>query len=173
MTRKEKTVPNTQNLDQLEQAAQEAISRAAEARAAAEQVRRRAEQARSAALAEHDEEVLRAYAEDRAQLDADLDAARRRLDEAVLADPVWCAYADYVLAGHRRTTRSLAAGQTAARLHGNAGFPPTPGVILPTWADVLQMVTRHAEEQGRAEAAAREQARIDAGQAAADREAGR
>ncbi len=119
-------MPGTQNLDQLEQAAQEAINRAAEARAAAEQVRQRAEQARASAHAEHDEKVLREWRQDRAQLDSDVEEARKGMHAAVIADPTWTAVADYILAGHRRTMRSFQPGQTAARVHGDAGSRPPP-----------------------------------------------
>ncbi len=87
---------------------------------------------------------------------------------------MFAALHDYLLAGHRRSTRSLEAGQTTARVHEpEAGFGSIPGVALPNWADLVQMVERAATAQGRDEAAAREQARVDAGQTAADREAGR
>ncbi len=167
------TVPNTPTLDELEAEAQAAINKAAQARAAAEQVRQRAEKARAQAHVEHDQRVLEQWREDRAQLDADVEAAREKLNDAVLADPVWKAFADLALASHRRTTRSLEAGATAARLSGGAGFQPIPGVFLPGFEDLVTVVRQHAEERGRAEAADREQRRVDAGQAAADREAGR
>ncbi len=167
------TVPNNQSLDELEAEAQAAINKAAQARAAAEQVRQRAEQARARAEREHDEQVLQEWRADRAQLDADVEAARQRLTDAVLADPTWQAYADLALASHRRTTRSLEAGSTSARLSGGAGFQPIPGVFLPGFEDLVTVVRRHAEERGQAEAAEREQRRVDAGQAAADKEAGR
>ncbi len=166
-------MPNPQSLDELEAEAQAAINKAAQARAAAEQVRQRAEQARAHAEREHDQQVLQEWRQDRQQLDADVEAARQRLTDAVLADPVWTAYADLALASHRRTTRSLEAGGTAARVSGGAGFQPTPGVYMPGFEDLATVVQRHAEERGQAEAAEREQRRVDAGQAAADKEAGR
>ncbi len=117
--------------------------------------------------------MLEEWRADREQLDRDVEAARQRLTDAVLADPVWSAFADLALASHRRTTRSLEAGSTAARVSGGAGFQPIPGVSLPGFEDLVTMVRRHAEERGQVEAAEREQRRVDAGQAAADREAGR
>ncbi len=164
----------TPNLDQLEQAEQEAIRRVAEARTAAEQVRIRAQHARAQAEHDHDLHVLEQWRQDRAQLDADVDAAWQRFHQAVLEDPVFAALADYLLAAHRRTTRSMEAGQTTARVHGpEAGFGSIPNIAAPPWTEIAQVVERAATDRGRDEAAAREQARVDAGQAAADREAGR
>ncbi len=174
MSRKAPTVPNPQTLDELEQAAQQAINRAAEARAAAEQVRQRAEQARAHAEREHDEQVLQEWKQDRAQLDADVESAREKFNAAVLDNPVFAALRDYLLAAHRRTTRSFEAGQTTGRVHGpDASFGPIPSAPLPAWEELVRLVERVATAQGQGEAAAREQRRVDAGQAAADREAGR
>ncbi len=116
----------TPNLDQLEQAEQEAIRRVAEARTAAEQVRIRAQHARAQAEHDHDLHVLEQWRQDRAQLDSDVEEARKGMHAAAIADPTCTAVADYILAGHRRTMRSFQPGQTAARVHGDAGSRPPP-----------------------------------------------
>ncbi len=168
------TVPSTPTLDELEAEAQAAINKAAQARAAAEQVRQRAEQARARAEREHDQQVLEQWRADRAQLDADVETAREKFNAAVLDNPVFAALRDYLLAAHRRTTRSFEAGQITGRVHGpDASFGPIPSAPLPAWEELVRLVERAATAQGQGEAAAREQARVDAGQAAADREAGR
>ncbi len=168
-------MPRTVKLDQLEQAEAQALTRAAEARAAADEVRARAEQARAHAERQHDERVLAEWREDRPRLEAEVLAARDRLKQALLADPVWSAYADLILAGHRVSTRWLEAASTHARVHGNAGgsWGSAPVTTPPTWAELVGLVEAAATELGRAEAAAREQARVDAGQVAADKVAGR
>ena len=165
-------MPKTPNLQQLEQAEQDAMARVTEARAAAEQVRLRAERARAQAEHQHDEKVLVEWSADRADLQAAATAARERLYAAVLADPVWSAYAELLLVQHRITTRSLEASGASGRLHGKTWAPGAP-LAPPDYATLAAFVEQHASARGWDEANAREQARADAGQAAAGKEAGR
>jgi len=172
MTAKEQQMPKT--LDQLEQEAQQAQAAYAERQAAASAARRRAEQSRADAEHAHDEAVLAEWEDARAVLETGITAARRHLREVQLADPVWKALHDVYLAQHRLTTRTMEYASTRSRLHGpTAGAMPMPSSEMVSYEQLARMVEDHAAEVGRAEAAARDQARADAGQRAADADAGR
>ncbi len=173
MTTKEKTtLPKT--LDQLEQEASQAMAHVAEAQAAADAIRQRAEQARITAEQEHDRHVLEQWQQDRDRLAADISNAQQQLRHALLADPVWQAMRQLVLAGHRQTTRWMEAESTHNCVHGTQqSWGPVPHTEALPYEQLLRMVENDATAQGRDEATAREQARVDAGQRAAEAEAGR
>ncbi len=159
-------------LEQLKAEEEQAMARAAEARAAAREIRLRAQQRRADAQHAYDEQLIADWTEQHAQLEKDIAAARERLREALLADPVWSAYHDLILAGHRLTTRTLEVHGAMGRVRGPMeGTPQVPHLYPPTFEELARMVEDAATGQGRAEAQAREQAREDVGQVAADQEA--
>lgn len=164
----------TLTLEELEQQQAEAQARVEEARAAADEIRRRAEQRRAEAQHQHDEDVIAAWKDDRDALDDAITQARQRLREAVLTDPVWSAFREVILTGHRRTTRTMEYASAVGRVRGpEAAAMPIPHTGAPTWDELVRLVEDDATAQGRDEAQARDQAREDVGQAAADQEAGR
>lgn len=78
------------------------------------------------------------------------------------------------LAQHKLTTRTMEYASTRSRLHGPpAAAMPIPSVEMVSYEQLARTVEDHAADLGRADAAARDQARADAGQRAADAEAGR
>lgn len=92
----------------------------------------------------------------------------------LLADPVWSAFREVILTGHRRTTRTMEYAGAVGRVRGpEAANMPIPHTDAPTWDELARLVVEDATAQGRDQAAARDQARVDAGQAADDEEAGR
>lgn len=157
----------TPTLEQLEQEQAEAMARVEAARTAANHLRQQAEQRRADAQHEHDEAILRDWRQDRQALEDDITAARQRLRAAVFADPVWNAYRDLVLAGHRLTTRSLEYYSTSSRIRGpQAGAPSVPTLDPPAWEELARIVADDAQAEGREQAAARDEAREDVGTAA-------
>ncbi len=171
-TKEKSTVPKT--LTELEQDAAQALARVREAQAAADGIRQRAEQARIVAEQEHDRHVLEEWKADRDKLAADVVNARQQLRTALLDDPVWQAMRQLVLAGHRQTTRWMEAESAHNRVNGTQqSWGPVPHTEALPYEQLVRMVEDDAAAEGRDEAAAREQARVDAGQRAAEAETAR
>ena len=157
----------TPTLEELDQAEQQAMVRVAEARAAARELRDRREERRAQAQKRHDEETLAAWSRDRNALDKAVDEARENLRQAVLANPMFKAYGDLILAAHRRTLRSAEASGVSARRTGRS-WVPEPMPMPPDFDMLVTIVEQDATDRGRAEQQEREQRRVDAGNAAAD-----
>ncbi len=129
------------------------LARVAEAQAAADAIRQRAEQARITAEQEHDRHVLEQWQQDRDRLAADISNAQQQLRHALLADPVWQAMRQLVLAGHRQTTRWMEAESTHNCVHGTQqSWGPVPHTEALPYEQLLRMVENDATAQGRDEA---------------------
>ncbi len=149
----------------------EQLARAAEvARASFEEAQRKAAAARAAEdqrrgqrLEQHDRNRLAAY--DDAALEADVLAARQRLHEAILGDPVYAAMIDLLTAQTRRALRHSEANGDASRLGVEPPLNYTPpGGREPDWQMVMSVVVDEASRRAHAEDAERGAAREAAGQ---------
>jgi hypothetical protein len=174
MTTREKTVTartrtataaESQTLADLEQTEQEAMTRVAEARRAAQRLRDEDTERRRVAQEAHDRAVLAGYHDDRQQLESELAEATAALRTAILADPVWAAYRHKVLVQHRLRLRWLEMAGLSARLEGRTiAGTDAPRIDALSFEDIASMVALDAEQQGRAEQEARDDAREQAGQ---------
>lgn len=169
MTTQERTVTTrtptkteSRTLAELEQAEAQAMAQVAEARAAAQVLLDAEHQRRQQAQDVHDRELLADWQDSRRRLEEEINQAREGLGQAVLADPVWSAYRQQVLAQHRLRTLWMDTSMTNARL-GRGEFGPAPAIDELTFDTLTGLVAADAEQQGRDEAQARHDARENAG----------
>ncbi len=139
--------------EDLEQQAQQALNRAAEARAAAVRARQEEQQRVELAQREFDEQLVASFS--RARLDAAVDQARERLDEHLAADPTVAAFANLLHAEYTRRDGVVELVAALSRLGR-----PTDGAALPQPPRVDPTATLGAAVE-----------RIAADRAAADRDA--
>jgi hypothetical protein len=109
----------------LDQAAEAALGKAAEARAAASQARLEEHQRREQAQREYDLRLVAGFS--RRQLDADVALARHALDAHLADSPLVAAFADWLHAEYRRRDAVVELVSTLARL----GRPADGGAIPP------------------------------------------
>ncbi len=152
----------TKTLEELDAAAQAAIVKAAQAKDAADRSRAQAEAARQERIEAHDRKVLDEW--DRQPLEKDVLSAKRRLAQAIEADPVWQAFVDVIAAQSRLYQRfHEASGLSAAYGRGSFTQHP-PHIDQPSFDTLAQVAERIASERVAAEMDARDRERQAAGE---------
>jgi len=112
--------PAAPDVDELERIAAEATTRAAEAAAQARAIRAAAAEQRQQRIEDYDRQVMASYR--RADGDDAVAEARKALHSAILADPVWSAWLQLLVAQHKRLADLTEASGASARL-GRGPFP--------------------------------------------------
>lgn len=152
----------SKSLEELDQAAQAAILKAAEAKNAADRSRAQAEARRQERLEAFDRQRLAEW--DRQPLERAVTAARQRLAQAIEADPTWGAIVDVIAAQSRLYQRFHEASGLSAT-YGRGVFPNAPGVVQAISFDTLaQVADRVAAERVAGEMDARDRERLAAGE---------
>ncbi len=148
------------DLRALEEQAERARRKLEEARRRAAVLRAAEDERRAARLMAFDRARLDAH--DDATLEAEVMAARQRLEDAILADPVYAAAIELQVAQLRRYDAFIDAGSDAMRLgeEFNEPYPPVATVALDEYVPrvVTREASRRADELREARAAEREAA---------------
>lgn len=163
VTTRTPTETERRTLAELEQAEADAMTQVAEARTAAQALRDAEHQRRQEAQEVYDREFLAAWQDNRRRLEQEIGEARTALREAVMADPVWSAYRQQVLAQHRLRTLWTDTSSTNARITGRGEFGPAPAIDELTFDVLARLVSLDAVMEGRDEQQARVEARENAG----------
>ncbi len=155
------TTPEPLSVDELEAQAQQAYMAAAQLREEVTAAREQAARERAARIEAHDRKQLEQYDAD--AFAADLEAAKRRLSEAILADPVWSAALDVYVTQlrwrHGWTEMQSTAQQLGEQFRGGAR-PDEPKLYAEAF---VEFVMREGLTRVYAENAEREAAREAAG----------
>ncbi len=143
-------------IDELEAQAQQAYMAAAQLRETVNAAREQALRERQARIEAHDRAQLTAY--DSKAFAADLEAAKGRLSEAILADPVWSAalnvYVTQLRWRHRWTEMQSTAQQLGEQFRGGQR-PDEPKLYAEAFVEFVMRegLTRVYAENGEREAA--------------------
>ncbi len=155
------TTPEPLSVDELEVQAQQAYMAAAQLREEVNAAREQAARERAARIKAYDRAQLAAY--DGEAFAADLEAAKGRLSEAILADPVWSAalevYVTQLRWRHRWTEMQATAQHLGEQFRGGAR-PDEPNLYADAF---VQFVMREGLDRVYAENAERAAAREAAG----------
>lgn len=152
----------SKTLEELDQAAQTAILKAAEAKNAADRSRAEAEAQRQERLEAFDRQRLAEW--DRQRLEKDVLSAKRRLAQAIEADPTWGAVIDLIAAQQRLYQLYHQASGDSARF-GRGPFGQSPPVVQePTFDALAQIAERIAAQRVADEMDARDRERAAAGE---------
>lgn len=149
-------------LEELDQAANDALVKAAQAKQAADRSRAESEARRQERLEAFDRQRLAEW--DRLPLEKEVLSARRRLAQAVEADPVWQALVDLIAAQSRLYQRFHEASGLSAR-YGRGPFTQHPPIVEePTFQALAQVAERIAGQRVAAEMDTRDRERQAAGE---------
>jgi len=152
----------SKSLQELDAAAQTAILKAAEAKDAADRSRAEAEARRQERLEAHDRKVLADW--DRQPLERDVLLAKRRLAQAIEADPTWQAIIDVIAAQSRLYQLFHEASGLSATYDRGPFTQHPPRVDEPGFDALAQIAERIASERVADEMDARDQERQAAGE---------
>ena len=152
----------SKSLQELDAAAQTAILKAAEAKDAADRTRAQAEAERQTRLEAHDRKVLADW--DRQPLEKDVLSAKRRLSQAIEADPTWQALVDVIAAQSRLYQRFHEASGLSATYGRGVFTQHPPRVDEPSFDTLAQVAERIASQRVADEMDARDQARTAVGE---------